>query len=836
MKNSQPVVLGLCSVFAFATGVLSARTLAWYRFEVMSAGDVTTSSTTFTNTVDETKYPAYVGVCNFGGNDRYAKSKLVYTADMMPYGTNAFPSSVALVNRQDSSRQLANNGALALNMTRIKNSPHAQLFIDDDEDLRLQTFTLEFFARIPDTAEGWRSIVCRCGGKYTDARTTFNLYASVRETAAKEMYVQLKASAVENPLYDANGLVTNQTVYTASSMSSYNPLDNDKWHHFAIVVDGAQKKLSVYIDYAVRGSLTYSGDLYYEPGYPFAFGGHPQCTYFSSTYSLDEVRISDEVLAPSQMLGYEAASQASPGVVDDSTLLYFPFAGGTETVTVGADEMQTPVSYVPYLKNQAVNPQFSTLSAVWNTSARETDEWELSSEVQGSPVRFGLRARESQANETAIHLMTNPPLSVKNGSDSSQTMATTLFGDSCTVEYFFKMSTSGYCGMNQQTHLFGIYSALAVRTLESSQWDSGCLQVTVGSTTLTSPASGNAANYANKARHFNDGKWHHMAIVSDRTNRRADCYVDYEWSCGADDVVYDNIKNYVNGYINGLVMGGSYWGSGRPMGDFRFDEVRVTRGALRPHQFLTTKAVESDLLGRATFDENLIMTPYTNAFGVAGTAAKFTGSGSVPTFANDVPARTLTAGKDGEVVVEKNSRSLVVDGGKVTWAGRRLLADTDEFTVEFFVKAASATAGAGLMRVNRASESDVTSDVTWALSFADSGGGLRLKVDTVAATAQTYDFAAAIADGKWHHVGIQFACDGDDTKVSLYKDAAKVGEWTAEGRLVTNPRLMNFMVGAGEDATAGFTGFVDELRVSPGIVAAAEFLTPKKSGGILILR
>ena len=45
-----------------------------------------------------------------------------------------------------------------------------------------------------------------------------------------------------------------------------------------------------------------------------------------------------------------------------------------------------------------------------------------------------------------------------------------------------------------------------------------------------------------------------------------------------------------------------------------------------------------------------------------------------------------------------------------------------------------------------------------------------------------------------------------------------------------------FMIGAGEDTTAGFTGFVDELRVSPGIVAATEFLTPKKSGGILILR
>ena len=126
MKSSQYTVLGLCYVFAFATGALSARTLAWYRFEEMSAGDATTSATTFTNTIDETKYPAYVGVCNFGGNGKYAKSKLVYTADKMPYGTNAFPSAISLVNAADSACELPNNGALALNMGNInnKNSPH----------------------------------------------------------------------------------------------------------------------------------------------------------------------------------------------------------------------------------------------------------------------------------------------------------------------------------------------------------------------------------------------------------------------------------------------------------------------------------------------------------------------------------------------------------------------------------------------------------------------------------------------------------------------------------------------------------------------------------------
>ena len=115
--------------------------------------------------MDAAKFPAYAGVSPSQNNGNYRKDKIIYTADKMPYSTNAFPSAVALVNRQDSTRQVANNGAVAINIDKIedKSAPFAHIFIDDAEELRLQTFTLEFFARIPDTTLGSRCIVARCG-------------------------------------------------------------------------------------------------------------------------------------------------------------------------------------------------------------------------------------------------------------------------------------------------------------------------------------------------------------------------------------------------------------------------------------------------------------------------------------------------------------------------------------------------------------------------------------------------------------------------------------------------------------------------------------------------
>ena len=77
---------------------------------------------------------------------------------------------------------------------------------------------------------------------------------------------------------------------------------------------------------------------------------------------------------------------------------------------------------------------------------------------------------------------------------------------------------------------------------------------------------------------------------------------------------------------------------------------------------------------------------------------------------------------------------------------------------------------------------------------------------------------------------------GGNTEVKVYRDAELVGSWSVNGRMLTRPRSLNFMLGAGEDPSAGFVGLVDELRITPGIVPHMEFLTPRRKTTTLIIR
>jgi hypothetical protein len=63
-----------------------------------------------------------------------------------------------------------------------------------------------------------------------------------------------------------------------------------------------------------------------------------------------------------------------------------------------------------------------------------------------------------------------------------------------------------------------------------------------------------------------------------------------------------------------------------------------------------------------------------------------------------------------------------------------------------------------------------------------------------------------------------------------------IDTWTLQGEIITRPRLMNFMLGAGEDPAAAFNGWIDELRITPGIVPVDEFIYPLRKGFRLIVR
>ena len=815
----------LAATILTAMGV-QAKTVAWYRFEDFD-GPVT-KDTVFTNSVDASKYPMYTGVLNFGGNGKYDKAKLTDTPEYMPFMTNGF--STVELNDPVTGKFYPNAGAVSVNNTRgVHDDPHAELFIDDEESLRLQTFTLEFFLRQPDVTDGFRCLACRAGGVYNSKNEAFRLEMSVLGSGAT-YFNNLSFTTIDgDPLYDAKGNITNSTVNTCTAYAGRSGYDDGKWHHAAIVVDGAQKKVSFYTDYVLHGSTTYTGDILYQPGYPFCFGGHPQCTYYNCQADFSEIRISDEALAPAQMLHYSRPKSQYASIVDSRTLIYLPFEGGMDPVTVGA-EMASPITYTPFLANCAVAGPFKDVNAtIGNKTATTPNDPQAVDDVPNESVRFGLCGEEPDANTQAAHVTTNGvencnyarPIVVHTGSNVQQD----LFGDSCTFEAFFKAPTKGIVSGTTQIHMFALVNAFWIKTIEYDKWNSKYIDAALGDVALVNGSTSSIGG-------FMDDKWHHVAFVYDKSSQHADLYLDYKWRLGVDKPTFDPQPH--KSYINDLILGGSYWGADRWFVNFKFDEVRVTRGALRPYEFLTSRAVESSDLAYAGFDTGFLISPYADFFSAA-VASSFTEGGSAPVIERTRPGRIIHEGKNGPVVKEKNGGSIRFAGGQLVYPDHGIVADRADQTVQFFVKSSAAVAGAGLVRVNRDSK-DALGAPSWAVSFADAEGNLALAVDTDALTGQSHTFAAPVADGAWHHVAITFEKVGADTQATLYCDYIAVGAHTFTGGLMTRFRDTNLMLGAGDVADAGFDGWIDELRVTPGILPPEQFLWAESLGLMMLLR
>ena len=832
--------MALFGMLAFCAAA-QAKTVAWYRFEDCTPETVITAETIFTNEIDATKFPAYAGVCNFGGNGKYAKDKLQYTAEKMPYGTNAFPSTIALMNAQDCTRTIPNNGAVAFNMVDIntKSSPHAQLFIDDDEELRLQTFTLEFFARLPDTTEGFRCLVSRCGGAYADKRTTFYLYGQL--LGSGNMYFVYKYSTVDGPLYDTSGNVTNQVVVSATVNYGGVHIDNDKWHHIAIAVDGAAKTFKLYVDYELRSTTSYTGDLYYEPGYPLAFGGNSQCTWFNSAMALDEVRISDTALAPADFLRYKQASTASDAV-DDNTLFYFDFEGSQESTTLGADVMNNPITLVPFYANKAVSGPYvgvngtTTSGLTLNFTPTNRVAPTATAETPNDGVRFGLRAETSTENLSAVHMKTNSLANdwVDSLAIPSSVTYADLYSDSLTVESYFRIPASGFLSSDGQGHMLCLNGGMQILTPKESAWTKGRLSAHIGNRQLNQVKPDVASNAKTvTTRSYRDGKWHHVALVYDKAADLGELYVDYELQLSATNFSFPSPSS---SYLMNFLAGVSYWKE-RCFFNLALDDIRITRGALRPYQFLTTIPVEPpvDELARASFDGDLVLTPYTNFFGEAGTVSAFSSGGAAPAFTGDKPGRTITEGKDGDVLKAVNHGALAFSGGKVGYAKRALAAATDAFTAELFVKVASGAAGDGIMRVERGA-GEATEALLWSLGLVDASGNITLKVCTDGENVQSHPFGGTLADGAWHHVAVRFSADGADGTAEVFRDGVQLGAWTFDGRLPCDPAEANLTLGGGDEGAAGFVGALDELRMTAGFLPAERFMSAFTPGLAFVIR
>ena len=266
------------------------------------------------------------------------------------------------------------------------------------------------------------------------------------------------------------------------------------------------------------------------------------------------------------------------------------------------------------------------------------------------------------------------------------------------------------------------------------------------------------------------------------------------------------------------------------------DEVRITRRALSPTEFLTTHdCLTGTTLAYADFEDDMNVAPDTGLIG-AGVASARTG-GNVPVLDASVPGRIAL---DGAAMqdVRDNRKSLRIDGGKIGWTDLGLLRQPS-FTVEFFAKLEHLDSVANLIRLSRSGAAD--GYPTWALFTFAEGTADQLTVCAQDANELFYfpahTFGASIADGRWHHWALTFdGMSGTNTVITLYRDYVSQGSRTLTTPINYLDAVNTLSIGGTSSNPCHVRGNFDELRVSEGVLPTSAFLRAQPTSTMLIVR
>ena len=330
--------------------------------------------------------------------------------------------------------------------------------------------------------------------------------------------------------------------------------------------------------------------------------------------------------------------------------------------------------------------------------------------------------------------------------------------------------------------------------------------------------TGNSKFYA--SRSLLDGHWHHIAFTVNGTD--AKLYMDYTLAASTNLTEALSYNDMAPLYIGASPMG--YYKTGGFI-----DEVRISSGALEPASFLRlldTTPTCFHLGFEGTANAEL---PHVVGSPSAGTAVRYK---SMPyhVFTNDVPVVRLSNGL-GEILRKRNDTSVYLAGGRVQYQHIDAL-EMPEVTIECFVKYIAADNYANILRLNK-SNNNWTAKPIWSLGFSD--GKLCVWVNT-SGSNQTGQFGNTVLDGKWHHVAVTIAEREGGITVKVYDNYKQIGDaWNVAGHLDYS---QGSCLGLGLSSVyeAIFQGFVDEVRISRGVLPVNAFLREGRGGTIIVVR
>lgn len=545
-------------------------------------------------------------------------------------------------------------------------------------------------------------------------------------------------------------------------------LADGAWHHYAIVYTKDTRVLRYYIDQRLVKELSFEKDLTElksdDPLYLGAGSWGNGAWHCVKGCAYDEIRLTRKALRATEFL----SAQRFPVFAETRAYLNF-------------DDTLDP---------SAVRPPLELGCTKWTAKTFERTTADV-------PTAFFPTARSAEATANDGALLCDIGQE-NNGSmsggyvfdDPDYAFSTGSF----TAETYFKVEgQTTYYG-----YLFNCPNAWSVFLTNLGQNRLGCsagdFESVIGDQDLA------------------DGRWHHVAVVCDQSTRTLSVYLDH--------ALFHRFTDVENPLRTGATRPNRlYYGCGQPMsygvggGLSRgfFDELRLTKRALKVTEFVNTTALSVDAPRLdVRFDDgwNSAATAVLAPVGVPSeTGVERIRRGRVSRAILDA---------DGQELRAPNRLGAALTGGTVAYAGNGVL-DEPSATFEAFVKRTGGAANDSVLAFTRGTDATAA---FW-----------RLAADGSFTVADAEAFPSVAFDDDWHHVAVSHETIDAGVTVTLWWDHQVVAARTVAS-------AFDFGSGAGLVlGSSGFTGFVDEVRVSVGVLGARDHLyAAPRTGGLVIIR
>ena len=852
MKHSKTQFLIAIAAVAAGLSSLQARTVAWYHFNEGESGETAVGGqSVIINAADETSLSGKP----YGITGTLKKSDSTY----LPVYTNDMPSCVSWFDPVTGARGTDNRSLYLKTSNQYSTYPASAILVDDDEKLHCQHVTAEMMIKAsPEAASKYAY------GDWLHALTMLSTTSN-----AKAWGIMIRGSGqiictINNSDNLFNGSSTSGDAggggaagysYSAVVSGSVPKITDGKWHHVAMTYDGTTVRL--YVDYVLRGYLDWSGPLVYG-----ANGSGMLCigANYASSYGgwdgfIDEVRISDEALPPEKFLQVGGlANNAS----DQDTAIYLPL----NSLEFSTDKFFGAVGQ-PIFHNSACSTNASLINVKLSTiTAGILPRLDTgASAVVSNELRSGIFTTGAIANEGCWTYTNNLayPGKARNIQidDYSKNNGDHLISSgNFTAEFFLKVpetptrsarilcENSGASGAG--TIQLYVSSSYLYCTLYSQEQFDKYVSGEISSMTA-------ADSYVPIGDIVGD-KWHHVALVIDRTNQMAMFYLDGRLiRRHVNFVLASSVSTYSDAYKT-LKIGDGYSGNSEGAAqNLSLDEFRITRRALAPQEFLMAgEPVDSTAFETTRawigFEGDLSVAPSEASIPEGSSTASTVTMGYTPV----VPGICLVDG-NGNVIRESNTSSMHFSGAhgsgesSADTASQRLFfernilleRDMKSMTVEFFMKGTKneAKAWSTILRMyGNATGSDSSPfRRLWSFGYSNAAGNVYVIKDINGSSQSTFypDNNVNLADGKWHHIAITFEPDGNgNTLCNIYKDYQQLGsQHTFNGELECGDYgTSSFAAGS------RYNGYLDEVRISKGVLTVDQMMHAIKRGTVLSIR